>query len=95
MRGSARGRSVARSAARKSAVLRVCVCVCVIIIIAQRKRARGRGRLGEGGAKFTNERRYSVRAYSTRTAKQHAVGIIMSLEQFGFSRGPSKHTGPI
>ena len=31
---------------------------------------------------------------STRTTKQLAASIVMSLEQFGFSRGPSKHTVP-
>ena len=70
MRGSARGRAVARCA----------------------KERGGRGRLGEGGAK---SRRYSARAYSARTAKQHQ-SASSSLEQFGLSRGPSKHrpTGP-
>ena len=67
------------------------------------------GRLGEFpldlelGAKFTNESRYSTQALfhsqnSTHSMVFHAHNkaacTVMSLDQFGSSRGPSKHTGP-
>ena len=64
---------------------------------AARKRAGlGGGPGARGKVHCTNV--FTARAlivrYSTRTTKQHAANIVMSLEQFGFSRGPSKHTVP-
>ena len=53
--------------------------------IVQCERARGAGQIGGGpGARGKVHERMSfiARAYSTCATKQHAAGIIMSLEQF-------------
>ena len=53
--------------------------------IVQRERARGAGQIGGGpGARGKVHERtsFTACAYSTCATKQHAAGIIMSLEQF-------------